>query len=86
MGVRTVVQTVDTSYLPQGPPSPRPGRPLEFTENKRNFITDKLFAGNIHVGSVGEAEGDNDVDNDEHHRDYETFSSWRESFNRKMSS
>ena len=75
------VTRVDTLYIKELPVPPV--RVLEFSENKRNFITDKLFAGNIYVGHVGD---DHVRDEQEEGRKEENSSSWRERFDKKMSS
>ena len=64
-------------------PSPPPP-PLQFSDYKRNFITDSLFAGNIYIGQ-NEEETVTDSDGQENETN-KTFSSWRENFQRKMSS
>ena len=58
-------------------------RSLEFSDYKRNFLTDRLFAGNIYVGSQV---SDSEEEEPEHETRETNFSSWKESFNRKMSS
>ena len=59
-------------------------RSLEFSDYKRNFLTDKLFAGNIYVGS-GASDSEEEQENETNmvNRD---FTSWKDSFNKKMSS
>ena len=58
---------------------------LEFTQYKRNFVTDRLFAGNIYVGE-GEQQQQQDLEErqEEEGRE-EKCSSWRERYQRKMS-
>ena len=59
-------------------------RSLEFSDYKRNFLTDKLFAGNIYIGSgVSDSEEEQENGANMVNRD---FTSWKDSFNRKMSS
>ena len=75
---------VDTLYIKELPVPPV--RALEFSENKRNFITDKLFAGNIYVGQDVGDEDDHVRDEQEEGGEEENSSSWRERFDKKMSS
>ena len=78
------VTMVETQYLKNK--SPERSHRLQFSDNKRNLITESLFAGNIYVG--GRYDDDEEVlddgVNDETTR--EEFSSWREKFKRKLSS
>ena len=77
------VVLTDTSFNLEKEP-PRPSS-LEFTPCRRNFITDKLFAGNIYVGeaSKGEEQDLKETKEEEEGRE-EKFSSWRERYQRKM--
>ena len=79
------VSLVDTSFNFEKEP-PRPSS-LEFTPAKRNFITDRLFAGNIYVGEncQREQEEQDMEERKEEERRGERCSSWRESYQRKMS-
>ena len=65
-------------------------RRLEFSEYKRNFLTDSLFAGNIYVGGQVNAENITGSNDDEAAEtgtsQQQSFSSWRDSFKRKLSS
>ena len=65
-------------------------RRLEFSEYKRNFLTDSLFAGNIYVGGQVNAETITGSKDGEAAgagaSQQQSFSSWRDSFKRKLSS
>ena len=77
-------ELVETSFLLEKTPPTR--RPLEFTDYKRNYLTDSLFAGNIYVGSRA-SEGEEDNENiASGNQNEEKFASWRDNFRRKMSS
>ena len=79
------VTLVDTSFNFEKEP-PRPSS-LEFTQYKRNFITDRLFAGNIYVGEGSQQkqeQSDLEERKEEEGRE-EKCSSWRERYQRKMS-
>ena len=78
------VTQVDTLYIKELPV--KPVRSLEFSENKRNFITDKLFAGNIYVGQERHVGDDIVRDDLEEDREEKNSLSWRERFDKKMSS
>lgn len=56
---------------------------LKFSDNKRNMITERLFAGNIYVGNSNDSDEDLQTENISTNED---FSSWREKFKRKLSS
>ena len=77
------VSLVATSFNFEKEP-PRPSS-LEFTQYKRNFITDRLFAGNIYVGEGEQGEQEGLQERKEEEGREESFSSWRESYQRKMS-
>ena len=58
---------------------------LKFSENKRNFLTEKLFAGNIYVGTTN-SNKDETNDYSMYEKDHqETFTKWQETYQRKMS-
>ena len=58
---------------------------LKFSENKRNFLTDKLFAGNIYVGTSYSDQNES-TDYEAYEKDrQETYTKWKENFQRKMS-
>ena len=69
------VTQVDTLYMKGAAASPI--RSLEFTENKRNFITDKLFAGNIYLGPPKLPEDHDELEEEEKGKGSD---SWRERF------
>ena len=69
---------VETLYMKGS--AAQPVRSLEFTENKRNFITDKLFAGNIYIGPTKLAEHDDAKDQLEKKEEGRGSGSWREGF------
>ena len=75
----------DTSFNFEKEP-PRPSS-LEFSQYQRNFITDRLFAGNIYVGEGlgGQLQSDLEERKEEEGSE-ENCSSWRERYQRKMSS
>ena len=77
------VSLVATSFNFEKEP-PRPSS-LEFTQYKRNFITDRLFAGNIYVGEGEQREQQDLEERKEEEGREEKCSSWRESYQRKMS-
>ena len=58
------------------------GRTFKFSGDKRNFITDSLFAGNIYVGGAEDEGGDTEPTVES----VERFSSWRDKFDKKMHS
>ena len=87
---RAAASFVETRiHLEKTPPKVRR---LEFSEYKRNFLTDSLFAGNIYVGGQVNAETITGSKDDEAAeagagaRQQQSFSSWRDSFKRKLSS
>ena len=63
--------------------------PLEISSYRKNFITQSLFAGNIHLGYPEEVEDDTDTHKEEGgdlREENVEFNSWRELFARKMNS
>ena len=77
---------VETNFNLERTPPTR--RSLEFSDYKRNFLTDRLFAGNIYVGSQASDSEQKETENGTNMvtRDNNNFTSWKDSFNRKMSS
>ena len=65
--------------------TPPTRRSLEFSDYKRNFLTDKLFAGNIYVGS-GASDSEEEQQENGAGMVNRDFTSWKDSFNQKMSS
>ena len=76
---------VETNFHLERTPPIR--RSLEFSDYKRNFLTDRLFAGNIYVGSRASESDEEEPGNGTNNATRENdFTSWKDSFIHKMNS